>query len=1083
MSFFSSKTIGSFSLACLLGTILLGSQTWAARGRPQIDQSLGCKVILSDKQTLLRGVSISFDGGDPYGSLPVVIPTQAQLNALAKNYGLNALHLYLEGDSAGANGNNNSVGYNAAACDTLVQRCADAGLYLIITIGCNGKNGQMNLEWSQRFWNFYGPRYKDQSHVIYEAHNEPAPNSLWNWTTNDWNNQVALYNTIRAAAPNTLILLCSFMGFAGANDLNSSSDPRNRANYLTSQGVNWSNAAIAHHGYESKNGVETAISLLKTSTAYPALLCTEFWPGDTTGQEYNSMYESHYNGWMQFQWLDANDNDLSGPDGFKQKIINAGTVWTPDDPDCSWPARATPLTIPTHNSTVGIYAYGPARFIRVNTSSDLVANLTSYSGNENDKFTVERSGMNLISLKASNGLYVSSSSQTDFLSAVSSTVGAREKFQWIELANGAVVLRAYGSGGHLLRSANGTILPDADDGLAASSHFILVDGSAPSGQPPLPTSLPSPWQTADIGTVGVAGTVSYGNGLFTLAGSGADIEGAADAFRYVYQAANGDVTIVARVATQQNTDYWAKTGLMIRESTGAGSINAAVLVSPEGGVVFQRRSSTNGGTSNSRVQGLIAPHWVKLVRTGNSFSAYQSANGVAWSQIDSSQTINMAASATVGLAVSSHKVDILGESTLDNVDLSGSSISAAAPAFSLASGIYTSVQSVAMSSGTSGASIRYTLDGTTPSATAGTLYSAPLSVTASTTVKAVAYRSGLLVSPVTTSAYILSLLPSNWQTADIGSVGIPGSATYLNTTYTLKGSGADIWGTADGFHFLSQSISGDFVITARLASISDTDYWAKAGLMVRETNATNAKNVALLVTPQGGGTRMQWRNTPGGSTSDHELSVRNAPLWLRISRSGNTFTGWQSDDGATWRNQHTVILPMNSAVQIGLAVTSHKNDTLNTATFQNVDLSALPSGTSSWSSFQNRWFTASQIAEVNVSSPTADANRDGHANLFSYGSGLSPLTSMSGISNPYPVILDSGGFLTITYPRLKNRLDFDFVVEVSSDLVTWNSGPAHTMETSVISLDTFREQVTVRDRTSMNASSRRFIHLKAIYGF
>ena len=228
---------------------------------------------------------------------------------------------------------------------------------------------------------------------------------------------------------------------------------------------------------------------------------------------------------------------------------------------------------------------------------------------------------------------------------------------------------------------------------------------------------------------------------------------------------------------------------------------------------------------------------------------------------------------------------------------------------------------------------------------------------------------------------------------------------------------------------------------------------------------------------------MQWRNTPGGSTSDHELSVRNAPLWLRLVRSGNTITGWQSDDGVTWRDQHAVILPMNSAVQIGLAVTSHKNDTLNTATFQNVDLSALPSGTSSWQAFQNHWFTAQQIAEVSVSSPTADANRDGYANLFSYGSGLSPLTSMSGIYNPYPVILDSGGFLTITYPRLKNRLDFDFVVEVSSDLVTWNSGPAHTLETSVTPLDATREQVTVRDRTSMNASSRRFIRLKAIYGF
>jgi hypothetical protein len=81
------------------------------------------------------------------------------------------------------------------------------------------------------------------------------------------------------------------------------------------------------------------------------------------------------------------------------------------------------------------------------------------------------------------------------------------------------------------------------------------------------------------------------------------------------------------------------------------------------------------------------------------------------------------------------------------------------------------------------------------------------------------------------------------------------------------------------------------------------------------------------------------------------------------------------------------------------------------------------------------------------------------------------------------VILDSGGFLSITFPRLKNRLDYDFVVEVSSDLVTWNSGPVYTLETSVTPLDATREQVTVRDLTSMSASSRRFIRLKAIYGF
>jgi regulation of enolase protein 1 (concanavalin A-like superfamily) len=331
--------------------------------------------------------------------------------------------------------------------------------------------------------------------------------------------------------------------------------------------------------------------------------------------------------------------------------------------------------------------------------------------------------------------------------------------------------------------------------------------------------------------------------------------------------------------------------------------------------------------------------------------------------------------------------------------------------------------------------------------------------------------------------FVYSPLPTGWIQQDIGSVGLAGSTTYLDTTFTLKGSGADIEGAADGCHFVSQILSGDFVITARLASMDKSDYWAKAGLMVRETIAANAKNVALLVTPQGGGTRMQWRSTEGGNTSNHELSVRNAPLWLRIVRSGNTFTSWQSSDGEIWTNSQAATVAMNSEALVGLTVTSHDNSTLNTSVFNNVSLTVLPLGTSSWQAFQNHWFTAQQIAEVSVSSPTADANRDGCANLFSYGSGLSPLTSMSGISNPYPVILDSGGFLTITYPRLKNRLDFDFVVEVSSDLVTWNSGPVYTLETSVTPLDATREQVTVRDLTSMNASSRRFIRLKAVYGF
>ncbi len=491
----------SVTVLCLLG---LSSSVFAVRGRPHIDTSLGYNILLSDQNTLLRGVSLSWDGGDPYGSLAKVMPTQAQLDALANDYGLNSLHLYLEGDSSG---NTDPIGYNAADCDILVQRCADAGLYLIITIGCNGENGTMNLAWSQDFWNFYGPRYKDETHVIYEAHNEPVPWTLYSWTTDDWIDQIALYNTIRTAAPDTFILLGSFMGFVG-----NASGP---ANFLANNGVSWSNAGFAHHGYESLVGIEEAISYMEASTNYPALLCTEFWPGDTlnveNGARYNSMYESHFNGWMQFMWLGANDFDLYGAaDGFKAKIIRAGTIWTPDVATCNWPAKGSP-NIPAHGASVGIFARGADAFVRAGGNGDLIADLPTYTGNQNDQFIVEDAGNNMISLKADNGLYVSTVSETDSLTASSATVGVTEKFHWYELLNGEVALRSVGGGGHLIRSAvNGALLPDADDGLDTASNYAFVDGSTPAGPPPPPGS--TPYYVTPMAVPGTVEAEDYDNG-------------------------------------------------------------------------------------------------------------------------------------------------------------------------------------------------------------------------------------------------------------------------------------------------------------------------------------------------------------------------------------------------------------------------------------------------------------------------------------------------------------------------------------------------------------------------------------------
>ena len=360
----------------------------------------------------------------------------------------------------------------------------------------------------------------------------------------------------------------------------------------------------------------------------------------------------------------------------------------------------------------------------------------------------------------------------------------------------------------------------------------------------------------------------------------------------------------------------------------------------------------------------------------------------------------------------------------------------------------------------------------------GTSFTDPSPVSGATNTYRVLSHAGTYDSPPSAEVgFLAAALPAGWRGQDVGSVGIPGSATFLDGTFSLKGSGSDIWETADGCHFISQSLSGDFVITARLASMANTDYWAKAGLMVRESYATGSRNVSLLVTPEGGGTRQQWRSSTGGSTSDHQLSGSNAPLWLRIVRSGNTFTGWQSDDGLTWSNTHAVTLGMTSAVLLGLTVTSHQNNALNTAVFDHVNVTGLPPGTSSWSAFQSLWFAA---GEPN-SAPEADANKDDLPNLLAYSAGLSPWIRATPDNGGSPFFGIRDGFLAMTYTRLRHRFDFDCVVEVSGDLVTWNSGPGFTVESGIVPLDDIREQVTVRDAMPAGGSTQRFIRLRGIY--
>jgi hypothetical protein len=295
-------------------------------------------------------------------------------------------------------------------------------------------------------------------------------------------------------------------------------------------------------------------------------------------------------------------------------------------------------------------------------ASPLIA--SSSTAGTAESFTVidaSGNGYGTVALQASiNNKYVKADPNGPLpLSAASTAIGPWELFQWIDNGDGSIALRSMENMLVVCADNSGSqplIANRANAGLWET--FTL---GTPGG------SLPSPWQTQDIGSVGATGNAVYSGGTFTVTGAGPDIWNNADAFRYVYQSSSGDCGMTARVATLQNTDAWAKGGVMIRESTAAGARNAAVVVTPGNGISFQWRASTGGSSSFASVTGLSAPYWVRLTRTGNSFAAYYSANGSSWTQFGGTQNIAMGTGATIGLAATSHISATLCTATFNNV--------------------------------------------------------------------------------------------------------------------------------------------------------------------------------------------------------------------------------------------------------------------------------------------------------------------------------------------------------------------------------------------------------------------------------
>ncbi len=173
--------------------------------------------------------------------------------------------------------------------------------------------------------------------------------------------------------------------------------------------------------------------------------------------------------------------------------------------------------------------------------------------------------------------------------------------------------------------------------------------------------------------------------------------------------------------------------------------------------------------------------------------------------------------------------------------------------------------------------------------------------------------------------------------SDIGAVKLPGGVIYNPALqeYTMHGSGENIWFDRDEFHFLWKSISGDFIMQARIRFIGEGVHeHRKIGIMIRDTLSTGSAHISAVVHGDGLAS-LQFRKTAGSSTEEIK-SEYTYPDIIRIERRGDTFIMSAAKFGEPFTSTSIEGVKLNDNVFTGLFICSHNAEVLEKALFDNV---------------------------------------------------------------------------------------------------------------------------------------------------
>jgi len=172
---------------------------------------------------------------------------------------------------------------------------------------------------------------------------------------------------------------------------------------------------------------------------------------------------------------------------------------------------------------------------------------------------------------------------------------------------------------------------------------------------------------------------------------------------------------------------------------------------------------------------------------------------------------------------------------------------------------------------------------------------------------------------------------------DIGNCMKKGSATYNpdNQTYTIRGSGNNMWFDRDEFHYLWTKLQGDFILRAEVKLIGEgVDPHRKAGWIVKNNLDNNSQHVNATIHGDGL-TSLQYRRTVGGETEE-VLSSDSLPDIIQLERRGNTYIMSTAAFGEEFKTIQLDSMQLDKEVYAGIYVCAHNPDVIETAIFRNV---------------------------------------------------------------------------------------------------------------------------------------------------